>query len=116
MSILLFYISLPAGSNFMYPTEDEDPPPPMEAGAEGGESIVPFGHTHESADALHRRYISTMVSSREDPDTDDSVDREFSGDGGYLSNMVSRWRGSDYESSEDGEYAYAAQCWYHRGH
>ena len=52
----------------------------------------------------------------EEPEEDGSPDREFSDDGGYLSNMVSRWRGSDYESSEDGEYAYAAQWRDHRGH
>ncbi len=97
-------------------SEDEDPPPLMEDHTEGGESIVPVGHTHENADALHRRYISNMVSLGEEPEEDESPDREFSGDGGYLSNMVSRWRGSDYESSEDGEYAYAAQWRYHRGH
>jgi hypothetical protein len=39
---------------------------------------------------------------------EDYSDREY---GAYISNMVSRWAGSDYESSED-EYAH----WrYHRG-
>jgi hypothetical protein len=106
MSILLFYISRPAGSNFIYPTEDEEPPPLMDDDAEGGESIVPFGHTHESIDALHR-YTRTKVSSDEEPEEDESPDREFSGDGGYLSNMVSRGRGSDYESSPD-EHAHCS--------
>jgi hypothetical protein len=85
MSIFLFYISRPAGSNFTYPTEGEEPPPLVE------KAKPPLG---------------------EEPDEDESPDREFSGDGGYLSNMVSRWRGSDYESSED-EYAHV-RC--HRGH
>ena len=62
-------------------SEDEEPPPLMEESeeddAEGAWSIVPVGHTHEYDDAEDRRYIS---------------------------NMVSRWAGSDYESSDD-EYA-----------
>ncbi len=57
------------------PVKEGDAPPPLVekplANPECGEY---FGHTHEGVDALHRRYIS---------------------------NMVSRWPGSDYESSDD---------------
>ena len=137
MSIILFYISRPAGSNFIYPTEDEEPPPLMEDGAEGGESIVPFGHTHESIDALHRRYMEAVaedaaegepVEEKEAPSSlviepseekeappalvaEPAEDLEY---GRYISNMVSRWAGSDYESSPD-EYAHCSSgC--SRGH
>ena len=58
------------------PAEDDEAPPALV-------EELSEGHTHESIDREHARYIS---------------------------NMVSRWAGSDYESSED-EYAHCS-----RGH
>jgi hypothetical protein len=49
-------------------------PPVLVEEAKEGDAPPPFGHTHNGVDADHRRYIS---------------------------NMVSRWAGSDYESSDD---------------
>ena len=43
-------------------------------------------------------------------DAAEGDEREFSGDGGYIRNMVDRWAGDDYESSEDDHAP-----WHHRG-
>jgi hypothetical protein len=115
-------ISCAAGSIFNHPTQDEAPPAlveepveekeappalveePSEEEAEAppalleetsevyaeGEALLPEGHTHEGIDRDHAEY------------------------GRYISNMVSRWAGSDYESSPD-EYAHCSSgC--SRGH
>ena len=72
-------ISCAAGSNFTYPTVDEHPVLVEEPVKEG--DVPP-----------------PLV---EKPLEDDAEGDSFEGDGGYISKMVSRWAGSDYELSDD---------------
>ncbi len=106
-------MSRAAGSNCIYPTADtrgtppplvEEPTPPLREEPE--EDVAEGDSEVEEPPSLVEEPKPPLV---EEP-AEDYSDREY---GAYISNMhVSRWAGSDYESSED-EYAH----WrYHRGH
>ena len=101
-------ISCAAGSNFIHPTEDEAPPALVEAPVEDHEA--PTALVEEPVED-HEAPPALVEAPVEDDSEGDSVQRDFEWDGGYIRNMVSRWAGSDYESSEDDHAP-----WHHRGH
>ena len=77
----IFYISRPAGSNFIYPKEDEEPPPPVE------KAKPPLGEEPEEDEPA-------LVDSEAE---DSEPYRESREDCRYISNMVARWAESDEE-------------------
>ena len=119
MSILLFYISRPAGSNFIYPTEDEEPPPLMDSDSDAVVEDDAEGEPVEEKEAPSALVVEPSEEKEAPPalvaepaedgaeavwpegHTHEDIDRAFAENRRYISNMVSRWAGSDYESSPD---------------
>ena len=114
----VFSISRAAGWNCIYATEDEVPPPLVEEpkpplGEEPEEDDAEGESEHEEPPPLEE--VPNPAEAEEEAeeaeeDAAEGDEREFSGDGGYIRNMVDRWAGDDYESSEDDHAP-----WHHRG-
>jgi hypothetical protein len=141
MSILLFYISRPAGSNFIYPMEDEEPPPLVDSDSEAVVEDDAEGEPVEEKEAPSALVVEPSEENEAPPalvvepseekeappalvaepaedgaeavwegHTHEDIDRAFAENRRYISNMVSRWAGSDYESSPDEDAHCSSGC------